>query len=80
MYKFLALFSLILIVLSCGKTKEVVQINSTDRSRYIEMFHEGLRYKQKKQFQNAKHVFEACTELNQSDDAPYFILSDNFCL
>ena len=76
MYKFLVLFLLIFIVLSCGKTKEVVQINSTDKSRYIEMFHEGLRYKQKKQFQNAKHVFEACTELNQSDDAPYFILSD----
>lgn len=76
MYRFSVFILLILIVLSCGKTKEVVQINSSDRARYIEMFHEGLRYKQKKQLQNAKHVFEACTKLNQFDDAPYFILSD----
>jgi len=63
-------------VLACGKTKDVAQFNSKENSRYIEMFHEGIRYKQKKQFHNAIHVFEACTELNQFDDAPYFLLSE----
>lgn len=65
-----------LIVLSCGKTKELVQLNDQQYSRYTEMFHEGVRYKQKKQYQNAIHVFEACASLNQFDDAPYFVLSE----
>lgn len=71
-FNILILFS----VLACGKTKDVTQFNSKENSRYIEMFHEGIRYKQKKQFHNAIHVFEACTELNQFDDAPYFLLSE----
>ena len=71
-FNILILFS----VLACGKTKDVAQFNSKENSRYIEMFHEGIRYKQKKQFHNAIHVFEACTELNQFDDAPYFLLSE----
>lgn len=75
MLKFFSLI-LLIIVLACGKTKQVAQFNSKENSRYIEMFHEGIRYKQKKQFHNAIHVFEACTELNQFDDAPYFLLSE----
>jgi len=71
-FNILILFS----VLACGKTKDVAQFNLKENSRYIEMFHEGIRYKQKKQFHNAIHVFEACTELNQFDDAPYFLLSE----
>ena len=69
-----------LLVLSCGKAKDVVQINDREKARYIEMFHEGIRYKQKKQYQNAIHVFEACTLVNQFDDAPYFALSELYLL
>ena len=75
MYKNLSLLLLILIVLSCGETKEVVKYDSRERTRYVEMLHEGIRYKQKKQYQNAIHVFEACTKLNQFDDAAPFLLS-----
>jgi len=76
MNKFIGIILLIFIVLSCGKTKEITQSNSQERSRYIEMFHEGVRYKQKKQYHNAIHVFEACTKLNQSDDATLYLLSE----
>lgn len=75
MFKNLTFLILLILVLSCGKSKEVVQLNYKEKSRYTEMFHEGLRYKQKKQLQNAIHVFEACTKLNQFDDAPFYILS-----
>jgi tetratricopeptide (TPR) repeat protein len=72
----IAYFIVVLILFSCGKSRQVVQLNDKTSARYTEMFHEGIRYKQKKQNQNAIHVFEACAELNQFDDAPYFVLSE----
>lgn len=76
MNKYIGIFLLIFIVLSCGKAKEITQLNSQVNARYIEMFHEGVRYNQKKQYQNAIHVFEACTKLNELDDAALYLLSE----
>jgi len=76
MNKYIGVFLLTFIVLSCGKTKQIVQLDSKENSRYTEMFHEGIRYKQKKQYQNAIHVFEACTKINQFDDASHYLLSE----
>jgi tetratricopeptide (TPR) repeat protein len=76
MFKYLSLIVLFIIVFACGETKEIVRLNEKESARYTEMFHEGVRYKIKKQYQNAIHVFEACTQLNQFDDAPYFALSE----
>jgi tetratricopeptide (TPR) repeat protein len=80
MLKYFSLIVLFLVVFACGETKELVRLNDKEQTRYSEMFHEGVRYKQKKQFQNAIHVFEACTQLNQFDDAPYFALSEIYTL
>ena len=80
MIKLISSLFLVLIVLSCGEAKQVIQLNDKEKVRYTEMFHEGIRYKQKKQFQNAIHVFEACTSLNQFDDGPFFALSEIYAL
>jgi len=43
--------------------------------RYIELFHEGLRTKERRQYENAITIFEACISQNKNDDAAYFALS-----
>lgn len=43
---------------------------------YIDQFHEGLRFKQRGEVDNAILAFNKCIESNKSDDAVYFALSE----
>lgn len=80
MFKYGIFIALTVLILSCGKMKETSYANETQSARYTEMFHEGLRFKQKRQYDNAIKVFEACATLNPTDDAPHFALSEIFAL
>lgn len=44
--------------------------------KYIELFHEGVRTKQRRQYENAISIFEACISQNKNDDAAYYALSE----
>lgn len=60
---------------SCGmmsnrlSTKQIVDV------KYIELFHEGVRFKQKNQLENAIKIFESCTTMQPNDDAAFFALA-----
>lgn len=43
--------------------------------KYIQQFHEAVRLKTMRQYQEAIIQFEKCIEMNPKDDAPYYALS-----
>lgn len=75
MYRLVFLFFLIFNLLSCGGSKKITQPVQFS-PRYIELFHESVRYKQKMQFENAVKGFETCVAINSKDDASYYALSE----
>jgi tetratricopeptide (TPR) repeat protein len=47
-----------------------------DIQRYSELFHEGLRSKQRRQYENAIKIFETCISQRKNDDAAFYALSE----
>ena len=68
--------SIVLIVSACGTSKKTSNVETSYSPKYIELFHEGLRTKQRRQYENAITIFEACISQNKKDDAAYFALSE----
>ena len=64
------------LISACSTSKKVVQQNTSFSPRYIELFHEGVRTKERRQYENAITIFEACIIQNKNDDAAYFALSE----
>ncbi len=61
--------------MSCGTISSRLTSKETVDTKYIELFHEGLRFKQKNQLENALKIFESCILLQPNDDAAYFALA-----
>jgi tetratricopeptide (TPR) repeat protein len=75
--RFLILFVFFgLLISACGTSKKVVPQKTAFSPRYIELFHEGVRTKERRQYENAITIFEACISQNTNDDAAYFALSE----
>jgi tetratricopeptide (TPR) repeat protein len=76
----IGLIFLVLLLSSCGINKNRTsalgdKISKVDYA-YIDQFHEGLRFKQRGEVDNAILAFNKCIESNKSDDAVYFALSE----
>ena len=67
-------FSFVLILSACSTSKKMVVNEPSFSSKYIELFHEGVRTKERKQYGNAISIFEACIAQNSKDDAAYYAL------
>lgn len=65
-----------LLISACSTSKNVAPPNSVFSPRYTELFHEGVRTKERRQYENAITIFEACVSQNKNDDAAYFALSE----
>lgn len=78
-FKYLfVILSLNVLTFSCTTKKNAlnpeIQLSKADFP-YIELFHNGLRYKQKGQFVQAIKTFEECLLLKPNDDAVHYALS-----
>jgi tetratricopeptide (TPR) repeat protein len=74
------LFSLIVVsfLLGCGSSKKVAEKEPTISKKsfaYIELFHEGIRYKAKGQYEEAISYLNNCLAIRTDDDAVYYALS-----
>ena len=65
-----------LLISACSTSKNVAPPNNVFSPRYTELFHEGVRTKERRQYENAITIFEACVSQNKNDDAAYFALSE----
>lgn len=75
--KYFLIFSFyILIICGCATSKREVVQKPAFSARYTELFHEGVRTKERRQYDNAITIFEACVTQNKNDDAAYFALSE----
>lgn len=66
------------IVTSCGQSKQAVsgkKSSSAYDSRYIGLFHSGVRYKVKGQIKDAIAVFDSCFQIRPNDDAVAYALA-----
>ena len=75
-------FILLLIATGCGsvkKTKTTPTFSAADYP-YIEKFHEGVRLKMRGQLDESIALFEQCTQLRPTDDAPYYALSELYLI
>jgi tetratricopeptide (TPR) repeat protein len=71
------LFSCILTIVSaCGTNKKMSSNSQSHSAQYIEKFHEAVRCKQRRQYENAITLFESCISENKNDDAVYYALSE----
>lgn len=77
MKKFLYLFTLVLVLTSCGtkKTARPGETNSQADVAYIQSFHSAMRYKIKGQTANAIQAFDSCLMIRPNDDAAAYGLS-----
>lgn len=77
MKKFLYLFTLVLVLTSCGtkKTARPGETNSKADVAYIQSFHSAMRYKIKGQTANAIQAFDSCLMIRPNDDAAAYGLS-----
>lgn len=69
---------LVFILFSCKSPKKVVetkQVLSVADFPYIEKFHDGIRYKQKGELDDALAALDYCLKVRQNDDAIYYALS-----
>lgn len=76
--KLLYIFSAAVLISACGtlkKPKETKVFSKADYP-YIEKFHEGVRLKQRGQFNEAIAAFEYCQGINPNDDAVQYALSE----
>jgi tetratricopeptide (TPR) repeat protein len=71
----IAIFIVVHLLFSCGMVPNRLSSKQTVDDKYIELFHEGIRYKQKNQLENAIKIFESCTTLHPNDDAAFFALA-----
>ena len=71
----IVLFVVCNLLVSCGSISPGLTTKETVDTKYIELFHEGLRFKQKNQLENALKIFESCILLQPNDDAAYFALA-----
>ena len=71
----IVLFVVCNLLVSCGTISPGLTTKETVDTKYIELFHEGLRFKQKNQLENALKIFESCILLQPNDDAAYFALA-----
>jgi tetratricopeptide (TPR) repeat protein len=71
----IVLFIVCNLLVSCGTISSRLTSKETVDTKYIELFHEGLRFKQKNQLENALKIFESCILLQPNDDAAYFALA-----
>ena len=71
------LFSCVITIVSACGTNKKMPINAQNNSpQYIEKFHEAVRCKQRRQYENAITLFESCISENKNDDAVYYALSE----
>lgn len=71
----IGLFILVHLLFSCGTVSTRLTFSDTVDEKYIELFHEGIRNKQKNQLENAIKIFESCTTMHPKDDAAFFALA-----
>jgi tetratricopeptide (TPR) repeat protein len=71
----IAIFIVVHLLFSCGIAPTRLTTKQTVDDKYIELFHEGIRNKQKNQLENAIKIFESCTTLHPNDDAAFFALA-----
>ena len=75
----IGLFFLLILITSCGvsknKTNAFGEKSSKVNYAYIDKFHEGLRFKQKGELDNAILSFNECLKMSKGDDATYYALS-----
>ena len=71
----IGLFIVVHLLFSCGTVSTRLTTSDTVDERYIELFHEGIRNKQKNQLENASKIFESCTTMHPKDDAAFFALA-----
>lgn len=75
----IGLFFLLLLITSCGVSKNKTNAFGEKPSKvnyaYIDKFHEGLRFKQKGELDNAILSFNECLKMSKGDDATYYALS-----
>ncbi len=76
MKHFILFTCIVLIVSACSTSKKTASSEIAYSPKYIELFHEGIRTKQRRQYENAISIFEACVSQNKKDDAAYFALSE----
>ncbi len=76
MKRFILFTCIVMIVNACGTSKNNTVVEIAYSPKYIELFHEGIRTKQRRQLENAISIFEACIAQNKKDDAAYFALSE----
>ena len=75
--KYFLLFLVVgLLMSACGTSNKAVPQKIAFSPRYTELFHEGVRTKERRQYENAITIFEACISQNKNDDAAYFALSE----
>ena len=75
--KYFLLFLVVgLLMSTCGTSNKAVPQKIAFSPRYIELFHEGVRTKERRQYENAITIFEACISQNKNDDAAFFALSE----
>jgi tetratricopeptide (TPR) repeat protein len=75
-------FILLLIATGCGsvkKAKTTPTFSAADYP-YIEKFHEGVRLKMRGQLDESIALFEQCTQLRPTNDAPYYALSELYLM
>ena len=71
----IGLFFVVHLLFSCGTVSTRLTFSDTVDEKYIELFHEGIRNKQKNQLENAIKIFESCTTMHPKDDAAFFALA-----
>lgn len=76
MRQLLILTCILFFVNACGTSKKVISNQTAFSPKYVELFHEGIRTKQRRQYENAIAIFEACVSQNKNDDAAYYALSE----
>jgi tetratricopeptide (TPR) repeat protein len=75
-------FILLLFATGCGsvkKAKTTPTFSAADYP-YIEKFHEGVRLKMRGQLDESIALFEQCTQLRPTNDAPYYALSELYLM
>jgi tetratricopeptide (TPR) repeat protein len=78
MKQFLFCIAVISVLLGCGSNKKITEKEPTISKKsfaYIELFHEGIRYKAKGQYEEAISYLNNCLAIRTDDDAVYYALS-----
>ncbi len=77
-HKLLSVFAFSVLLSACGTLKKPNETKVFTKADYpyIVKFHEGVRLKQRGQFDEAIAAFEACQAMNPNDDAVLYALSE----